>query len=149
MKESHKKHASTPTEAVFLFQETASGEVVVTLPDGTKSILDPDPADAYARERVLSEEISKKVAQRLRSETKQATSKTAPPPLSGEHLYTPQELARMVSLDISTIRRMFVDEPGVVRLGKSGRRDGKRDYVTLRIPKSVAERVLREKMTGR
>jgi len=33
----------------------------------------------------------------------------------------------------------------VLKIGKSNRRDGKRDYITLRIPKSVAERVYREK----
>jgi hypothetical protein len=36
---------------------------------------------------------------------------------------------------------MFQDEPGVLKNGKSNRRDGKRDYVTLRIPESVARRV--------
>ena len=39
---------------------------------------------------------------------------------------------------------MFQDQPGVLKLGKSNRRDGKRDYVTLRIPQSVAERVYQE-----
>jgi hypothetical protein len=36
---------------------------------------------------------------------------------------------------------MFVDEPGVLKFGKQGRRDGKRDYVSLRIPASIAQRV--------
>src|SRR6516165_4985836 len=44
-------------------------------------------------------------------------------------------------LDESTIRRMFQDEPGVLKIGKSNRRDGKRDYVTLRIPEDIARRV--------
>ena len=58
----------------------------------------------------------------------------------GRH-YTPQELAALWRLDESTIRRMFLDEPGVMKFGKSGRHDGRRDYVTLRIPESVARRV--------
>lgn len=55
--------------------------------------------------------------------------------------YTPQELAALWKLDESTVRRLFADEPGVFRVGKLGRRDGKREYFTLRIPASVATRV--------
>src|SRR5580704_12192538 len=135
--------------AVFLFQENASGEVTVTRPDGTRAHLDSDPEDAYPRERVLSEAVSKRVAQKLRGELNRVTNKPGHPLPPSEYLYTPHELAQMVSLDASTIRRMFADEPGVVRLGRSNRRDGKRDYVTLRIPRSVAERVLREKVNRR
>jgi hypothetical protein len=58
-----------------------------------------------------------------------------------EHHFTPQELAELWKFDESTIRRMFIDEPGVMAVGKAARRDGKRDYVTLRIPESVARRV--------
>ena len=65
-------------------------------------------------------------------------------PLDGtafEHHYTPHELAELWKLDESTIRRMFIDEPGVLLYGKERRRDGRRDYVTLRIPESIARRV--------
>ncbi len=62
-----------------------------------------------------------------------------------EQHFEPGELAELWRLDASTIRRMFQDEPGVLKIGKSNRRDGKRDYVTLRIPTSVAERVYRER----
>ena len=58
-----------------------------------------------------------------------------------ERHYTPQELGVLWGFDQSTIRRMFFDEPGVLKIGKSGRRDGTRDYVNLRIPASVAQRV--------
>jgi hypothetical protein len=58
-----------------------------------------------------------------------------------EHHYTPRELAELWKFDESTIRRMFIDEPGVLIYGKERRRDGRRDYVTLRIPESVAQRV--------
>jgi hypothetical protein len=59
--------------------------------------------------------------------------------------YTPKELAELWAVDESTIRRLFQDAPGVLRIGKAGRRDGKRDYVSLRIPESVAIRVHAER----
>jgi hypothetical protein len=58
----------------------------------------------------------------------------------GRHFAT-RELAEIWKLDETTIRRMFQDEPGVFKIGQEGRRDGKRDYVTLRIPEAVALRV--------
>jgi len=61
-----------------------------------------------------------------------------------ERHFTPAELAEIWSLDVSTIRRMFIDMPGVLKVGESNPR-GKRGYVTLRIPVSVAERVYRER----
>jgi hypothetical protein len=60
-----------------------------------------------------------------------------------ERHFTPQDLADIWRLDETTIRRIFQDEPGVMKIGKSHRRDGKRDYITLRIPESVAARVYR------
>jgi hypothetical protein len=59
-----------------------------------------------------------------------------------ERHYTPNELAEVWRLDESTIRRMFEDEPGVLKIGQTGRRS-KRDYVTLRIPASTAARFYR------
>jgi hypothetical protein len=58
-----------------------------------------------------------------------------------ERHYTAKELAALWALDETTIRRMFYDEPGVLKIGRANRRDGKRDYVSLRIPESVALRV--------
>lgn len=58
-----------------------------------------------------------------------------------ERHYTPKELAAVWRLDQTTIRRLFIDEPGVLKIGKSARRDGKRGYLSLRIPESVAQRV--------
>lgn len=55
--------------------------------------------------------------------------------------FTVAELAEIWKLDETTIRRIFQDEPGVLKIGKFNRRDGKRDYVTLRIPESVVSRV--------
>jgi hypothetical protein len=58
-----------------------------------------------------------------------------------ERHYTPKQLADLWLLHECTIRRLFLDEPGVLKYGKACRRDGRRDYVTLRIPESVARRV--------
>jgi hypothetical protein len=58
----------------------------------------------------------------------------------GKH-FAARDLATIWGLDETTIRRMFQDEPGVFKIGRQGRRDGKRDYVTLRIPEAVALRV--------
>lgn len=59
--------------------------------------------------------------------------------------FTASELGEIWKLDETTIRRIFQDEPGVFKIGKSRRRDGKRDYVTLRIPEAVALRVYQER----
>ena len=59
-----------------------------------------------------------------------------------ERHYSIKELAQMWGLSTVAIRRMFRNEPGVVRFGAE-RRGHKRDYVTLRIPANVVERVYR------
>jgi hypothetical protein len=59
---------------------------------------------------------------------------------SMEPHYSVQVLAELWRLDESTIRRIFEGAPGVLRLGNDRRRRGKREYVTLRIPASVARR---------
>ena len=58
-----------------------------------------------------------------------------------ERHLTPKEVAEYWALDETTIRRIFYDEPGVLKIGKANRRDGKRDYISLRIPESVVQRV--------
>jgi hypothetical protein len=60
-----------------------------------------------------------------------------------ERHYTPKELAALWALDETTIRRLYYDEPGELKIGKANRRDGKRDYMSLRIQESVAQRVHR------
>jgi hypothetical protein len=72
------------------------------------------------------------------------TRQTEPAPL--EPHFTPQQIAKIWLIDASTVRRMFIDEPGVFRIGKTCRRDGKRDYTTMRIPGSVMERVYRRRI---
>jgi hypothetical protein len=59
--------------------------------------------------------------------------------------YSPEHLAARLAVSTDTIRRMFVHEPGVVLIGKPSRREGrvlKRRYFTMRIPASIAERVI-------
>src|SRR3974377_1233880 len=76
---------------------------------------------------------------------------TSPTPVREQHLdpferhFTPKELADLWRLDESTVRRLCQDEPGVLKIGKVGRR-GKRDYVTLRIPATTAARFYRERI---
>jgi len=68
--------------------------------------------------------------------------RTLPMPASDalERHFSPRTLAEIWGLDESTIRRMFQEEPGVLKVGNRDRRNGKRDYVTLRIPESVVQR---------
>ena len=64
--------------------------------------------------------------------------------LATERHFTPVELAALRNLAQSTIRELFQDEPGVIRMGEPSRRVGrtlKRAYYSMRIPQSVAERV--------
>lgn len=60
-------------------------------------------------------------------------------------LYTPQQIAEAWQVDESTVRRLFVDQPGVLKLGRASGRRGKRQYVTLRIPAEVLARVQEER----
>ena len=63
-----------------------------------------------------------------------------------EQHYTPAQLAGRLALSQSKVRRMFQNEPGVVKIGEPSRRLGrklKRRYFTLRIPHSVYERVIK------
>lgn len=60
-----------------------------------------------------------------------------------ERLLTPQEIAGAWQLDVSSVRRIFQDEPGVFKITNGGRR--KREYTTIRIPVQVYQRVLRER----
>lgn len=57
-----------------------------------------------------------------------------------EKHYSVNELAILWNLSKQTIRRLFQDEPDVVRIGDTDVRR-KRAYVTLRIPESVVRRV--------
>jgi hypothetical protein len=69
--------------------------------------------------------------------------------LLNEPHFTPEELAKPRKLHPATIRKLFLHEEGVILLGHPSR-SGKRQYFTLRIPASVAQRVFaRMTVTGR
>jgi hypothetical protein len=55
--------------------------------------------------------------------------------------YTPEEIGKLIKLHPGTVRRLFIDEEGVLRLGHGPTRR-KRQYYTLRIPARVLDRVL-------
>lgn len=52
--------------------------------------------------------------------------------------YTPQELAVLWGVDVETIRNIFREEPGVLKISNASKL-----RTTLRIPQGVAERVHR------
>lgn len=60
-------------------------------------------------------------------------------------MLTPQKLAQLWGVHAKTIIRLFIDEPGVFKMGTEGVRVGKRQQVTIRIPVSVAERVYKKR----
>ena len=57
-----------------------------------------------------------------------------------ERHYSPADLAEAWSVDVETIRNIFREEPGVLKIGEKDSRH-RRPYITLRIPESVAVRV--------
>jgi hypothetical protein len=57
-----------------------------------------------------------------------------------EKHYTVVEVAELWQVNVNTIRSIFADVPGVLRIGH-GETLHKRSYVTLRIPQSVLDRV--------
>lgn len=61
-----------------------------------------------------------------------------------DRLLTPQQIAEAWQLDTSTIRKIFQDIPGVLKLSNGNVRK-KRSYCTLRIPLTVVERVFQER----
>lgn len=56
-----------------------------------------------------------------------------------ERHYSAKELAASWNVSPDTIRRLFLDEPGVLIFERP--RTGKRTYRPMRIPQSVADRV--------
>jgi hypothetical protein len=57
-----------------------------------------------------------------------------------EKHFSPADLAKAWGISAETVRQIFREEPGVLRLGSDGSQHT-RSYVTLRIPQSVAVRV--------
>jgi hypothetical protein len=71
----------------------------------------------------------------------------APDPLE-EH-YTLKEIGKLWKVDEETARKAFLDVGGVLIMGDQDRHDGKRAYLTIRVPKSVLEYVYRLRTTRR
>jgi hypothetical protein len=82
-----------------------------------------------------SERIRYKVAAREEKPTSTIAERFA------ETHYTPTQLAKVWGVDPETIRNLFRNEIGVLKIQNN---NGKRAYVTLRIPESVAVRVHRK-----
>ncbi len=57
-----------------------------------------------------------------------------------ERHYAPADLAKAWGVNVETIRNIFREEPGVMKIGEKDPKH-KRPYLTLRIPESVAVRV--------
>ena len=57
-----------------------------------------------------------------------------------QETFTVAEIGALWKLSADTIQKLFQDEPGVITLGNKNPK-GKRPRVTLRIPRSVMERV--------
>lgn len=67
--------------------------------------------------------------------------------ISVDKHYSVSELAKIWKLSENTIRRMFENEPGVIKWGAAEGRF-KRRYITLRIPETVVLRVHRQLRTA-
>lgn len=76
------------------------------------------------------------------AEKKSTTTKAGNTHVKGTD-WKPQELAIEWGLGIDKIRELFATEPDVKKI-QSPPKKGKRQYVTLRIPEKVAERVQRK-----
>jgi hypothetical protein len=59
--------------------------------------------------------------------------------------YTLKQIAEKWGCDDETVRQAFIDEDGVLILGEQTRNDGKRAYLTIRVPESVLSRVYAER----
>lgn len=59
--------------------------------------------------------------------------------------YSIQQIGEMWNLDPTTVRRIFQDQPGVLKIPSRLARRGKRHYITLRVPASVLARIHRER----
>jgi len=66
-----------------------------------------------------------------------------------EPLFTPQQVADHLQLDVSTVRRLFADRPGVVAIGRPASRRGQRSYTSIRIGLSVLRDFLAERTQGK
>ena len=74
-------------------------------------------------------------------DSKEATSLLGIQDISLERHFTISQVAELWGLSDNTVRRVFRDEPGVLRTQLPSLRTRKRQNVSLRIPESVVRRV--------
>ena len=65
-------------------------------------------------------------------------------PLAAERHYSPREIADLWGVSVNTVRRLFQEQPGVLRLVRN-RFSDRRTRTLLRIPQSTLDRVHRER----
>ena len=103
------------------------------MPDHTQR--PPNPADIVrASQKFLHWKSAKPAEPTLRDMVEKSNLSMA------EKHYTPTDLAELWGVSVQTIRELFKDEDGVLKIGSDGTRN-RRAYKTLRISYSVAERV--------
>lgn len=90
--------------------------------------------------------MSRVGAERL--EKNSAAADTPAPSTVSERHYSVAEVAVLWNLSQDTVRRLFLNEPGVLVLGDLNPRRSRR-YVTLRIPEHILERVHRHYSNAR
>ena len=62
-----------------------------------------------------------------------------------ERYFTPAEIAEMLKLSTTTVRRMLENEPGVLRIRLGGEKNRfMRTRTTYRVPESVLNRILQK-----
>jgi hypothetical protein len=66
-------------------------------------------------------------------------------PNGRDPLLSAQEVADYLRIDVTTTRRLFADQAGVIQLGRPQARGGRRRYCTLRIPLSVLRAFIQER----
>ena len=148
------------TSEVFSTEEPETCILVVNSAHGTLlGLIEATDADRVAAEQWTTDEHLDDIYTRrpdgsllnlgdfIAGPTDQSINQEGPFDLQAtaeEQHYTPQALADRWSLSATKIRRMFENEPEVLRIGEPSRREArqlKRGYYTMRIPASTAERV--------
>jgi hypothetical protein len=61
--------------------------------------------------------------------------------------YSLKHIAEKWGCDPETVRQAFIDEDGVLILGEETRKDGKRAYLTVRVPESILNQVYAKRTT--
>jgi hypothetical protein len=69
-------------------------------------------------------------------------------PQPDEPHYTVHQIAKWWHMDVDYVRRIFKEEKGVLRFGNAVTTARKRAYTTIRVPRSVLERVHRLALNG-